>query len=390
MNHRTLQHLLTTSLLLLSAGCASSPDAPATGSATSAAISEETPEQTTASPDRPDSSPLVIRPDYPERYVVKRGDTLWEIAGRFLRDPWRWPELWQKNPQIANPHLIYPGDVLTLTYIDGRPVMQVQRPSAPEPTPPPEPKRRYEEVRLSPTVRVEPIERAIPSIPAGAINQFLLYPRVVTDTEYETAPYVLSVADERLMGGSGNVIYARGVSSDDYGTFELLRRGQAYRNPEDRNDILGWEAIHVADADVQRFGDPATLVIKSNNREVLQGDRLFPPDMMPVPQNFQPRAPRAPVEGEIIAVIDGVSQIGQYQVVAINAGLRDDLEVGNVLAVMQRGDLVRDPVRTGEEIRLPDQRAGILMVFKTLDRMSFAIVMEATRVMFVGDEVTNP
>ncbi len=331
--------------------------------------------------------PVPLRPDYPERYVVKKGDTLWDISAMFLRDPWRWPEVWQNNPQIDNPHLIYPGDILTLVYIEGRPVIQVQRPVPG--APPGIGRAGYPTVKLSPQVRVESLERAIPTIPAQAIRPFLSRPRVVSNGELEAAPYIVSTADEHLIAGTGNSIYVRRLTDPAGGDFVVVRRGQAYRNPLDPEEILGYEAIHVADARLQQMGDPATLLVTAANREVLNADRLIPAESDEVYQNFLPRAPAEKVEGHILAVLDGVSQIGQYQSVVLDLGRQEALEAGHVLAVYQAGEEVRDPI-TGERVKLPPIRAGIIMVYRVFERVSYALVMEATRAMHVRDRVTTP
>ena len=326
--------------------------------------------------------PLVLKPNYPERYVVVKGDTLWDISTRFLEDPWRWPELWQNNPQIANPHLIYPGDVLTLIYVDGKPVIQVhRRPGEPTGLP---------EVRLSPEVRVEDLNRAIPTIPIDAIRQFLSRPRVVTQKELEDAPYIISSADKHLIAGPGNTIYVRGLKNEQQVEYVVVRPGQVYRNPADPEDILGYEAIHVADARLKAFGDPSTLQIKEANREVLNGDRLMPANDTLPDTSFMPRAPEAPVRGQIIAVPGGVSQIGQYQVVAINLGREQKMEPGIVLAVHQAGEMMRDRMHDNELVKMPDERAGMMMVFRVFDRVSYGLVMSATRPMHVHDYVTQP
>ena len=317
---------------------------------------------------------VALNPEHPDRYVVKRGDTLWDIAARFLRDPWLWPEIWYVNPQIENPHLIYPGDVISLAYIDGKPRLVLER------------GRRT--VKLSPRVRELPLDEAIPTIPLDAIRPFLSRPRVLGEGEFEAAPYVVASADEHLIAASGMRVYARGVDRGRGARYAVLRRGEVYRDP-DTGEVLGLEAIHVADAEVQRGGDPAVLVLRRSSRETLPGDRLFPVGEDRYTDNFLPRAPERQVQGRIISVFDGVSRIGQYQVVVLNRGARDGMEPGHVLAVYRAGETIRDPVRK-EKVTLPDERAGIVMVFRTFDRVSYALVMSATRAIRVLDRVRNP
>ena len=351
------------------AGCASAPPQP------TAAPQPQPVAPPPAAPKAAAPAPVVLKPDYPEKYVVKKGDTLWDIAAHFLRDPWLWPELWQNNPQVKNPHLIYPGDILTLVYIEGKPTLQVQR--------------GQPAVRLSPKARVEELKQAVPTIPIDAIRPFLTRPRVVTENELDAAPYILSSAGEHLIAGAGNRVYVRGIKRDDISRYAVVRAGQVYRNPGDPSDILGYEAIHVGDAQLQRRGDPATLLLTKSNREVLNGDRLLPAEPQPFKANFMPRSPEQKVSGRIIAVQDGVSQIGQYQVVVLNLGQRQQLRPGDVLAVYQTGPVVEDRI-AGDSVKLPNERAGTLMVFRTFERVSYALVMESTRAMHVLDTVRNP
>lgn len=373
MENRTFRALLPAAVAALLHGCASTPTEPVEPAREPAPVVE----QTAPAPKVP-PQPLILKPDYPERYVVQKGDTLWDISEKFLRDPWRWPELWQQNTYIDNPHLIYPGDVLSLIYIDGRPTLQVQRTEPVRPT-----------VRLSPKVRVEELDRAIPTIPIDAIRPFLQRPRVVGEEELEAAPYILSTADEHLIAATGNRIYVRGVEDTRAADYVVVRKGQVYRNPDDPDEVLGYEAIHVADARVLQFGDPATMVLSDSRREALNGDRLLPGSEERITTNFVPHAPNADVSGRIVAVVDGVSQIGQYQVVAVNLGLRDGIEAGHVLSVFQQGPTVTDPV-TGDKLALPDERAGVLMIFRPFEKMSYALIMDATRPMHVLDRVSKP
>ncbi|WP_303909023.1 LysM peptidoglycan-binding domain-containing protein [Thiohalomonas denitrificans] len=374
MDNPTFRALLPIAVAALLYGCASAPpEVPA-----AASIDREPVATTESFTPASDPEPIVLKRDYPERYVVKKGDTLWDIAGHFLRDPWRWPELWQNNSFIENPHLIYPGDVLILVYIEGQPTLEVQRAE-----------KRLPGERLSPKIRVEELEQAIATIPLDAIRPFLQRPRVLDEEELNAAPYIVATADEHLMAATGNSVYARGLNEPDATSYVVLRKGQAYRNPGWFGELLGYEAIHVADAKVQQFGDPATLLVTESRREALNGDRLLPGPEERITANFIPRPPENDVSGRIIAVVDGVSQIGQYQVVAVNLGLREGMEAGHVLSVYQQGKTVPDP-HTWGRVTLPEQYAGVMMVFRPFEKMSYALVMEATRTMHVLDRVTNP
>lgn len=334
---------------------------------------------------------IKLKEDHPDKYTVVKGDTLWDISAKFLESPWKWPEVWSYNPQIKNPHLIYPGDVVYLEYdASGKPVLKVSRGQAQVKMTP-----TLSGVKMSPQVRTTRVDTPIATIPLNAIQQFLGQPRVLSERELKNSAYIISSKDTRLISATNDQIYARGVrpGQDPNSRFAVLRVGKAYRNPgAARDDILGYEAIHVADARAVDFGDPTTLRIIDSTRETLVGDILVPKKASGLDQTFIPRPPATQVEGQIISVIDGVSRIGQYQTVVINRGDQDGLETGHVLAVFQKGKKVRDNFgpKRGEEVFLPDQRAGIALVYRTFDHVSYALVMEAYTDMRVLDVVRNP
>jgi len=314
-----------------------------------------------------------LRSDHPERYTVVKGDTLWDISARFLNNPWYWPEIWHVNPQVANPHLIYPGDRLALVYIDGKPrITKVATSNV---------------VKLSPQVRSEPIDTPIPTIPLDAIGSFLTDTRIVDPEVINGAPYVLEGEDGRIITGAGDRIYARGDKpADKVGVF---RRSKEFRDPV-TGEFLGLEARSIGSGEVTaENGDVLTVRLITSNEEVRIGDRLLTNVNRAIATNFVPSAPDQKVEGQMISVEGGVSQIGQFDVVAVNRGTREGLEPGNVMAVLQSGNLVRDPV-TGETIELPSERAGLLMIFQAYEKMSYGVVLQATRALEVGDKVTNP
>jgi hypothetical protein len=320
-----------------------------------------------------------LNPRHPDKYVVKRGDTLWDISAMFLRDPWYWPEIWQVNPQVANPHLIYPGDVLTLVYVNGKPQLRLERGMA------------SGTEKLSPRIREQGLDQAIPTIPREAIEAFLAKSRVLEKDEIDALPYVLSVREGHLMGAAGNDLYVRGDIGPVDQPYSVIHVADALRDPDD-GDLVGYQALYVGDGMITRAGDPATLLLKASQREALAGDRLVANDLN-VPLEFAPRPPPKPVDGTIMAVVDGVYQIAQYQVVVINRGTRDGLEPGHVLSVWQSGEKVSDPHDSGllpKKVRLPDERTGVSMVFRTYDRISYALIMEATSEIHVLDKVRNP
>jgi LysM repeat protein len=326
-------------------------------------------------------SPVLVNPRHPDRHVVVPGDTLWDIASMFLQDPWYWPEIWQINPQVENPHLIYPGDVLSLVYLDGQPVIQLERGAA----------ATGDVTRLSPRVRSEPLEEAIPTIPFETLRGFLSRPAVVESNQLETLPYVFAQA-EGLVGSAGQDVYVRGTSAPAGTVFSLVHLGDELIDPDD-GEVLGYEGLYVGQGRISQSGDPSTLLLTESARETLNGDYLLA-DESQTPANYFPRAPESVVDGTIISVVDGISLIGQYQVVILNRGSRDGLEPGHVLRAYQAGEVVTDEFdRTGffaDKVRLPDVPAGTMMVFRIFDRMSYALVMEATNDIRVMDIVRNP
>ncbi len=308
----------------------------------------------------------------PDKYVVQVGDTLWDISATFLKDPWYWPEIWYVNPQVENPHLIYPGDVLALTYVEGAPRVSNLQGSS---------------YRLSPEARVTPLTEAIKSVSHEAIASFLSRGVVVEKSEVGSLPYVVAARGEHLIAAAGNTIYIRGNTGGVGTRYNIVHIGDKLIDPDD-NRLVGYQGIEVGSGTLRRTGDPATLAITDSKREAKQGDRLIPMSVE-IPLNFFPKAPSGNINGQIMAVVGGVEQIGQYQVVVMNRGTTHGLAVGDVLTVWQKGGVVKDRIEGGR-VRLPDEQAGTVMVFKTYDRLSYGLVMEATEALHVLDYVRNP
>jgi LysM repeat protein len=375
-----------------------------------------------------------LRSDAPESYVVQPGDTLWSIAGRFLEDPWSWQEVWRSNSGLSNPDKIYPGDVLRLRMVGGKPSIGVDRAGGEEQV---GQRGGIRVVKLTPRVRVDSLKEAVPTIPIASIAPFLTQPYVADSDAIRKAPYVVGFPDEHIVAGLGDSIYVRRIDSVAERRFQVLRPGRILRDPQS-NDILGYEALFVANAILQRPGDPATLQVTLSEREVSIGDRVIPAAAEEPLSNFYPRPAPAGLRGSILSVLNGVTQVGQFDVVAVDLGTRDRLEPGHVFEIFQGGGQERDQVRQGmfdydwrEETPLsaqfwygddwkirrwranqpdadtplpptvdvrrerstfiqPFERSGILMIFRTFERVSFGIVLDANRPMHVDDRLAPP
>jgi len=320
------------------------------------------------------AKPVELNPSHPDQYIVVKGDTLWDISARFLKSPWRWPDIWQANSQIANPHLIYPGDLIELSFVDGEPRLTLKRGDG----------------KMSPSIRYADLTAAIPVIPIDAIAPFINSPRVISQQDYDQAPYIVAFSDEHILGSSGNLAYVRTLDEGDDSGYVVIRLGEEYVDGQS-GESLGFEATFIADTQIKALGDPATILLPKTTREVVKGDKLVAIQIEKMLQNYYPHAPANDVRGHIIGVIDGVNQIGQYNVVVIDRGEQDGIEVGHVLTVDQAGETIRDVIAgEGEMITLPDEEAGTLMVFRVFDRVSYALIMEAKRVMHRLDVVHTP
>ena len=318
-----------------------------------------------------------LKTGHPDQYTVVKGDTLWDISSRFLDSPWLWPEIWHANPQVANPHLIYPGDILGLIYIQGEPKVTTIKRSP-----------NSGVIKLSPQARATPLSSAIPSIPLDAISSFLTASRIVSKEDMAAAPYVLVGKDGHLLTAAGDTVYARGDVGDNK-AMGVFRSSQSYYDPE-TNEFLGLEAKSVATVKIKSVdGEVVTMNIQRSSEQVLQGDRLLPTDDRVINSTFHPSAPEGDVKGTMINVLNGVRQIGQYAVVVINRGDREGIKEGDVLAVYRKGGLIADPY-TKENIELPSERAGVLMVFRTFEKVSYGLILRSFRPLSIGDEVRNP
>jgi len=348
------------------------------------------------------SMSVPLATDAPERYVVKKGDTLWDIAAVFLRDPWYWPEIWYVNPSVQNPHLIYPGDVLNLVWVDGKPRVTLGTEGT---------------VRLSPQVRTEPLTGAIRAIPYELLMTFVGRPSLIERSEIKKVPYVVGMRDRHIVGSTTNEVYASGLGEPPVGTrYSVVNIGDELRDPDD-GDLLGYighyagtgQVIQTSGAVVpgaesvfkmRREKNLTHLRITDTSREILQGDKLFPAEV-DVGDDFVLSAPsNEDILGQVISIVDGVYVAGRYQVVAINRGKRHGLAPGNALGVFYRGEEVRDRFDRGntwmsytatyDRVRLPDERSATILLFRVYDRMSYGLVVEASQSIRRGDFIAHP
>ena len=375
--------------------------------------------------------------DAPNEYTVVKGDTLWGIASRFLKDPWKWPQIWQMNrDQIKDPHWIYPGNVIHLDRSGEFPRLSLGEGggSSTGPSGGTEAEATANVVKMDPRIRTESLQTAVPSIPGSAIGPFLSQPLVVEAGGLDSAPTILATEESRVIVAQGDLAYADRIGSDDGVNWQVFRPGSVLRDP-DTGEILGYEAKYLGDARVRRFGNPTTVEVTRARQEINSGDRLTPAREASYP-SYIPRAPDKPITGTIMSVDGGVSELGQFQIITINRGGRDGIEVGHVLASYHRGQVVNtagknqaldsrgwlsgwnwnwgkwgwggggtksadsgkagtDVKTSGERleggtVKLPDERNGLVFVFRVFEKMSYAIVMRATKPIYVNDVVQTP
>ena len=356
-----------------------------------------------------------LKANAPERYTVAPGDTLWSISGRFLKSPWRWPEVWNLNNQVANPHRIYPGDVLVLE----RHVVPVSDAT---------PTSNLVAVKLEPRIRVEQRDAtAIPPIPPKTIEPFLSKPLIVGENDLDSAPRIVATEEDRVALGAGNIAYAEGITEQKGGVWQIFRRGDALIDP-DTGESLGYAATYLGEARVRKYGPVSTLEITRSTQEIYQGDRLLPAGGEPPSFGYLPHAPSRAVSARIISAYGGLRETGPLSIVALSKGSRDGLEPGHVLALYRDPTINRRlrkqpvfgrtgptgsdapvtyyseqltprdgpiypravPINTNDLAKLPAERYGLVMVFRSFERASFGLVMEASRPVALRDTATNP
>ena len=357
-----------------------------------------------------------LKENHPDRHVVVKGDTLWGISAKFLKDPWQWPNVWKLNrAQIKNPHLIYPGDVVFLDLSSGKPQLKLLR----------------ETVTLEPGVVIEPLEKsAISTIPLNVIAPFLSQPLIIEKDQLLTSPRIIAGQDDRVVLSPGTRVYINKIEEGDGINWFVYRPAGNLLDP-DTNEVLGVEATYLGDAKITKYGAPASADITKAKEEIFTKDRLVPSND-DVITNFVPHAPETVISGRIINIYGGVADAGPESIVSISRGSADGIEVGHVLAINRYGRIIKDPEAPKENdakpklnelnfdiqrdadgkaivnfkkepakatteltlepgmVKLPDERIGLLMVFRVFERVSYALVMQATQPINTLDSVNTP
>lgn len=327
---------------------------------------------------------IILNPDRPDVYVVERGDTLWDIAGEFLEQPWQWPQVWRANPEIDDPDLIYPGDRLRLVMQDGQPRIILDRGSD-RPV-----------VRLSPQMRSQPRDEAIPAISRDLIDHFLVDNLVVDPREYERSPYIVSSADDNLVISAGDTVLARSPDSGWQETaqqMDIIRLGESYEDP-DSGELLGHQGLRIGQARRQR-GDAGDsegvrrLEILRSREEIKPGDRLMVPGGSAVTTQYMPRPAPSGLQGRVLELLTEVSLAAQYDSLLISLGAEDGLQEGDLLTVHADDRAVADPL-TGETLVAAGQPVGTLLVYRVFDRLGYGLILEGTAPVSRGFRVAAP
>lgn len=334
-----------------------------------------------------------LAPNAPDTYTVKKGDTLWDISGLYLKEPWRWPELWGMNlEQIRNPHLIYPGQVLYLEKDGDRARLRMARGGSGQ---------NVEVVRLSPQVRSNPVAGPLSSVNMNLIEPFLNEAVIFETNALADAPRIVATTEDQVLLARGNLAYAIDGKFGDETEYRIFREPRPLSDPT-TNEVLGYEAVFLGTADFLRPGEvrdlgnrrteviPATLMVTSARREIGAGDRLAP---VPPRQfvNYVPHAPQAQIDGQIVSIYGEGLTAGKGQIVALNRGKTDGMELGNVLALWREGRAL-PPANafSRTQITLPNERSGMLFVFRVFERMSYALIIESSTPVRPGDRFSEP
>ncbi len=332
-----------------------------------------------------------IREDAPDRHIVVKGDTLWDISAKFFKDPWKWPEIWALNKQdIKDPHWIYPGNVIyldrragTLTVVEPAPVSDSSTETSTEPVTP------SDVVKLAPKMRVVSLNsEAIPAIPLNVISSYLSRPLVVESEELQLAPILIGTYEQRTLLSANDLAYAKGMPTDKGTQWQVYRPNVTFVDP-DTGEELGREVLYLGDASVEKFGDPSTLRVTNSTMEINKGDR-FAQAASGYSSNYLPHAPGSNISSKVISIYGGVQQAGQHAVITLNKGRRDGIEIGHVLGLYQKGEVIKTKDWLTPNVVLPDMRYGLVMVFRVFNKVSYALVMETKLPVQLQDRARTP
>ena len=324
------------------------------------------------------ADPLQLVDNPPDRHIVVKGDTLWDISGKFLKQPWRWPEIWQMNrDQIKNPHLIYPGDVVLLDMSSGSPRLRLGK------------KVGASTGKLQPTVYSKPIQQVVPSIPPNAIEPFISQPLVIEDGELNTGVKIVAMQEDRMLVGTGDSFYASGIPDAAVEKWHVFRKGKPLKDPG-TGKIIAYEAFFLGNARLVKPGEPALLRVSLAKEEIARGDRLIP---APEPEiiSYVPHRPEQDVSARVLGIYGGLREGGANSVVALNVGKNDGMEIGHVVALYRkRVSLDVDDSGRRTSTPVPDERYGLAFVFRVFNGVSYALVVESSKAVIVGDTARNP
>lgn len=309
----------------------------------------------------------------PDRHIVLPGDTLWGIAGKFLKEPWRWPEIWRLNQdQIKNPHRIFPGDIVLLDYSSGQPQLKIAK-----------------AVKVQPQVYSEAIRQEIPSIPPNVIEPFISQPLVVEANALDTSPRIVASQEDRVFMGNGDTGFVLGIPDASVANWQVYRPGKPLKDP-DNDEVIGHEAFFLGNAKLLQPGEPAMVRIVVARQEIGRGDRLVPA-APPGLVSYAPHKPEQAVNGRVMSIYGGINEAGKHSIVTFNRGARDGLEIGHVLALFRkRVSVGYDEEGKRETTPLPEERYALAFVFRIFERVAYALVMETSKPVIVGDAVRNP
>jgi hypothetical protein len=326
------------------------------------------------------AEPLQLVDNPPDRYIVVKGDTLWGISGKFLKEPWRWPEIWRMNrDEIKNPHWIYPGDVILLDFSDGAPRLRQAKGLS-----------SGGNGRLEPKVYSQAVQEVIPSIPPNVIEPFISRPLIVEAGAEAGEAVIVATAEDRMVLGNGDEAFASGIPDGSVERWHLYRAGKALKDP-DTGEVLAHEAFFLGSARLVRPGEPATLRIIQARQEIGRGDHLRP---APPPEitSYVPHRPDGEIAAKVVSIYGGVSEGGTQSVIALNRGGKDGLEVGNVLALFRNRVSVAVDMENGRRssMPIPEERYGLAFVFRVFDGIAYALVVESSKSVIVGDSARNP